>query len=146
MALPRAKDFLAKAFALEGTPYIWGGKNHQGIDCSGLVTVSLHEAGGPDWTQTHGAANLWEALPKVEEQELVRGHLVFFGNERGHIYHVGIYLDAKETLEAAHGDHTCTNLEEAKRRDQGRGARVCRRNWRRASLKGFRALPLDYTP
>src|SRR3954470_19287618 len=34
-------DFVAVAERFVGTPYLWGGKSSLGIDCSGLVQVSL---------------------------------------------------------------------------------------------------------
>ena len=39
------KDFVAVAERFVGTPYLWGGKSSLGIDCSGLVQVSLNAAG-----------------------------------------------------------------------------------------------------
>src|SRR3954452_6245757 len=39
------KDFVAVAEHFVGTPYLWGGKSSLGIDCSGLVQVSLNAAG-----------------------------------------------------------------------------------------------------
>ncbi|MFN3659229.1 MAG: NlpC/P60 family protein [Pseudolabrys sp.] len=41
----RQADFVAVAESLLGAPYLWGGKSSLGIDCSGLVQVSLHSAG-----------------------------------------------------------------------------------------------------
>src|SRR6195256_2601720 len=38
-------DFVAVAERFAGTPYLWGGKSSFGIDCSGLVQVSLNAAG-----------------------------------------------------------------------------------------------------
>ena len=38
-------DFVAVAERFVGTPYLWGGKSSLGIDCSGLVQVSLNAAG-----------------------------------------------------------------------------------------------------
>ncbi len=41
----RVPDFVAVAEQFVGTPYLWGGKSSLGIDCSGLVQVSLNAAG-----------------------------------------------------------------------------------------------------
>ena len=42
---PCENDFVAVAERFVGTPYLWGGKSSLGIDCSGLVQVSLNAAG-----------------------------------------------------------------------------------------------------
>jgi len=41
----RSSDFVAVAEQFLGTPYLWGGKTSLGLDCSGLVQVSLQAAG-----------------------------------------------------------------------------------------------------
>src|SRR5205085_8361841 len=42
---PHERDFVTVAERFVGTPYLWGGKSSLGIDCSGLVQVSLNAAG-----------------------------------------------------------------------------------------------------
>lgn len=36
--------YVTKLKAYDGTRYVWGGENHLGIDCSGLVRIALAEA------------------------------------------------------------------------------------------------------
>lgn len=41
----RETDFVAVAERFLGVPYLWGGKTHQGLDCSGLSQVALAACG-----------------------------------------------------------------------------------------------------
>src|ERR1051325_9656516 len=41
----KESDFVAVAERFLGTPYLWGGKTNYGLDCSGLVQVSLNACG-----------------------------------------------------------------------------------------------------
>ena len=42
-----ATDPVAVAESLLGTPYLWGGNSRFGLDCSGLVQLSMHACGLP---------------------------------------------------------------------------------------------------
>ncbi len=93
-------DFVTVAEHFEHAPYLWGGKTWAGLDCSGLVQISLQAAGvdAPRDTDMQAAA-LGDALdPGADFGNLRRGDLVFWKG------HVGIMLDA-ETLLHANGHH-----------------------------------------
>lgn len=82
----------------EGTPHRWGGFDHHGIDCSGLVVRVYQEAFGLTLPRTTEAqARMGQP---VSRHELQAGDLVFFRLDRKN-YHVGIYLDAGRFFHAA---------------------------------------------
>jgi hypothetical protein len=88
-------DFVAVAERFVGVPYLWGGKTALGLDCSGLVQVSLAAAGiaAPRDTDVQ-AREIGAELPLDEPLQLRRGDLVFWKG------HVGIMCDPQTLLHA----------------------------------------------
>lgn len=114
----RAPDFVAVAERFLGAPYLWGGKSTLGVDCSGLVQVSLAMAG----VEAPRDADMQEAFAEAIDPAAPRrrGDLVFW---RGH---VGIMLDETRLLHA-NAHHMMTAVEplaEAAARYSAKGSPV----------------------
>ncbi len=90
-------DYVATAESFLGVPYLWGGKTFLGLDCSGLVQVSLQGAGiaaprDTDMMQAELGVEISADMP------LRRGDLIFWKG------HVGLMQD-ENTLLHANGHH-----------------------------------------
>ncbi|MEC9461988.1 MAG: NlpC/P60 family protein [Pseudomonadota bacterium] len=104
---PVVTDYVSVAGLFLETPYLWGGKSGFGIDCSGLVQLSMRMAGHKAPRDSDMQAK--DLGTPIERQDLKRGDLVFWKG------HVAIMEDetrmihangntmsvARETLEAA---------------------------------------------
>jgi hypothetical protein len=100
-----ADDFVSIAERFAGTPYLWGGKSSLGVDCSGLVQVSLNAAGiGCPRDSDMQQDSLGRELDAAESKKLQRGDLIFWKG------HVAIARDAS-TIVHANAHHMATVIE-----------------------------------
>jgi cell wall-associated NlpC family hydrolase len=101
----RADDFVAVAEQFIGTPYLWGGRSSLGVDCSGLVQLSLNAVGtGCPRDSDMQQDGLGRELAPAEYGKLQRGDLIFWEG------HVAIVRDA-DSIVHANAHHMATVVE-----------------------------------
>lgn len=80
-----------------GVPYVWGGADPSGFDCSGLVMYVYAQMG---ISLPHGATAQYSAGTPIDYSDLQPGDLVFFGSGGGYMSHVGIYIGGGSMIHA----------------------------------------------
>lgn len=142
---PLRAEFIRRCLLLTGTPYLWGGRNGGGLDCSGLVAVALHEAskGAVDlrgwWTD-----KMWAELPAIAVP--LPGDLVFYGGVGPDVQHVMVVLYPEGStalpegllVGASGGNRGTTTLREAARTGAQVDVKTAVRY--RPDSRGFRSL------
>ena len=95
----KVENVLKLARTFLNAPYLWGGRTHMGLDCSGFTQAVFRLNGislPRDASQQSGIGQVinlvTEALP---------GDLAFFDNDEGMITHVGLILDSTSIIHAS---------------------------------------------
>lgn len=94
-----ASDFVSVALSYLHAPYLWGGKNIMGIDCSGLVQVAALICGKQLTRNARQQILFGEQVNFLTEAQ--PGDLAFFDHNDGYISHVGILLNDHQILHAS---------------------------------------------
>lgn len=102
---PRFIEMIARYYL--AAPYLWGGKNHFGIDCSGLVQQVFKISG---YSLPRDAYQQAECGMLIPFDDLQPADLAFFHNDAGRVVHVGIVLMNGQIIHAS-GEVRIDNLD-----------------------------------
>jgi hypothetical protein len=86
------------AYNYLNSPYLWGGKTHFGIDCSGFVQQVFRFSGVQLPRDAYEQAERGRLIAFKDSQP---GDLAFFNDDTGRIMHVGIILENKRIIHAS---------------------------------------------
>ena len=78
------------------TPYLWGGKNALGMDCSGFTQIVMSLFGKS--LLRNASEQVTQGDPVNDLSQAKAGDLAFFDHEDGRISHVGIVIDAERII------------------------------------------------
>jgi gamma-D-glutamyl-L-lysine dipeptidyl-peptidase len=91
-------NILPLALSYLNTPYLWGGKSHFGIDCSGFVQqvygINGYFLPRDAWQQE-------QIGRQIEFRDIQPNDLAFFSNAKGRIIHVGIAMNDGKIIHAS---------------------------------------------
>lgn len=97
---PDYSRIVPNAMVFLNTPYLWGGRSPQGIDCSGLTQLAFKMAGITIPRDASFQAHHGQTIHLIHEAQ--PGDLLFFDNPNKEITHVGILVNEGHVIHA-HG-------------------------------------------
>lgn len=107
--LGETENLVAIATSYLNAPYLWGGRTHFGIDCSGFTQMVF---------KLQGIVLLRDASMQVNQGYVIKslldtrlGDLAFFENTEGKVVHTGIMLNNEKIIHAS-GKVKIDNIDE----------------------------------
>ena len=114
-SLSDREKVLKESYKYIGIPYIWGGNNPQGFDCSGLVQWILKKTHDILIERTTRLqSNKWRSELKFDLSLIKPGDLIYFKTKKNQISHVGVYSGDNKFI---HAPNRKTNVKESKLSD-----------------------------
>ena len=83
-----------------GTPYVWGGENPSGFDCSGFTQYVYNESLGYKIPRVSYEQYNTRSGLRVDRRSLEPGDLIFFITRGRRVSHVGIYIGDNKFIHA----------------------------------------------
>jgi len=93
---PFRESIIDAAMEYLGTQYRWGGKTHEGIDCSGLTFMSYYLNGTCIWRDAHYKSGF--AIKKIAFEDALPADLLYFPG------HVAMLLDNDRIIHSSHSN------------------------------------------
>lgn len=114
-SLSDREKVLKESYKYIGIPYIWGGNNPQGFDCSGLVQWVLKKTHDILIERTTRLqSNKWRSELNFDLSLIKPGDLIYFKTKKNQISHVGVYSGDNKFI---HAPNRKTNVKESKLSD-----------------------------
>jgi len=114
-SLSDREKVLKESYKYIGIPYIWGGNNPKGFDCSGLVQWILKKTHDILIERTTRLqSNKWRSELKFDLSLIKPGDLIYFKTKKNQISHVGVYSGDNKFI---HAPNRKTNVKESKLSD-----------------------------
>ncbi|MDR3697498.1 C40 family peptidase [Mucilaginibacter sp.] len=93
------ENLLVTATSFLNAPYLWGGRTHFGIDCSGFTQAVFKLQGVNLLRDASMQAEHGYTVTSLNDTRL--GDLAFFDNTEGKVVHVGIMLNNEKIIHAS---------------------------------------------
>lgn len=96
-----SRALISEAESWIGTPYLWGGNDRNGVDCSGFVTQVYLKALDIKLPRTSATQHAY--CTPLKRNQLQPGDLVFFatGKDSTKVSHVGLYIGGDRMLHSS---------------------------------------------